>query len=262
MTSMLIRDLSVYDTSPINYGAYDGFIPRCYSGRSKDTLFETHKAGARQAGKPWWPYAFYNFNYPAAPQVYDVNAILQPDPGALPVFWDVEEWGSYRYPARAVLIANLKVLHDGTLSGCGKKPGYYMNPATIHYLKPIPQWLIECPLWIANWGVSRPDFEPWQNYQFWQYHGEPDLNCYSGTEAEYWAFFGGQPPVPPPLPSKVVTTTGALNIRSTPLGGIIGQAPLGTVFGVTGCANDNLGRKWWRCGSGYIASWFTVEYDG
>jgi hypothetical protein len=59
-----------------------------------------------------------------------------------------------------------------------------------------------------------------------------------------------------------VTTTGALNIRSTPLGGIIGQAPLGTVFGVTGCANDNLGRKWWRCGSGYIASWYTVEYDG
>jgi len=254
---VLIRDLSIYDTGVIPYGDYDGLIIRCFNGSVKDTKFELHKTGSIIAGKPWWPYAFFNFLYPVLPQVDAVINILRSDPGALSVAWDVEEWGGHTYPGRDTLLANMRILHDEIFKEFGKPPQFYMNPATIHYLKPIPPWLTNCPLWIAHWGVNIPDFEPWSHWQFWQYRGEPDLNKFNGTDEEYWAYVGK----PVPLPDKVKTTATSLYVRKTPNGTCLGYVPLGTIFGVNGQANDGNGKMWYKIGNAYVASWW-VETIG
>ena len=209
--TVIIRDLSVYDPTPIDYSAYSGFVIRCFNGNYKDAKFDLHKAGAVIAEKPWWAYAFYNFNYPALPQVNAVINILRDEPGVMPPFFDVEEWSGYHYPSREILLSNLKALHDTWYAYDADHCGFYMNPATIHYLKPIPEWLWNCPLWIAHWGVPQPDFEPWRNYTFWQYSGEPDLNRFNGTDDQYWALVGGSPPPQPPaLPSIVRVTASSV----------------------------------------------------
>src|SRR5512139_1703715 len=147
---VLIRDLSVYDQLPVPYGEYDGLIIRCFNGSYKDDKYEIHKAGAKAAGKPFWPYMFYNFNYPALPQIQTVLAIIQGDSGNLPLAIDVEQWAGHVFPARDVLLNNMQVLYANYFAATGKHPFFYMNPAAIHYLKPIPGWLANCPLWIAN----------------------------------------------------------------------------------------------------------------
>ena len=211
---VLIRDLSHWDTEPVPYGDYDGVIPRCYNGQVKDGKFDLHRSGAIIADTPWWPYSFYDFRYPAAPQVTEALSILGDEQGCLSLAFDVEEWKWWdgqqwiyvKYPGRLPLLNGMKTLHDGYKNAIGKTPQFYMNPATIHYLKPVPDWLLACPLWIANWGVYAPDYEPWQKWTFWQYEGDPDWNSFNGTDEEYWALVGGQPsppPPPPPLPGIV-----------------------------------------------------------
>ena len=155
---VLIRDLSVYDSPPVPYGDYDGLIIRCFNGQYKDDKFELHKAGAKAADKPWWAYSFYNFHFPPLPQVQAAINILQGDSGNLPLAFDVEEWQNpkgvwHRFPPRIELLDNLHVLYSTYYSWSGKNPFFYMNPAAIHYIKPIPGWLANCPLWIAHWGV-------------------------------------------------------------------------------------------------------------
>lgn len=254
----LIRDLSIYDIGYIPYGEYDGLVIRCYNGSEKDSKFETHKSGAIIVGKPWWAYAFYNFLYDPAPQVTAVMNILHDEPGALPVYWDVEEWGGHKYPPREQLLDNLKVLFNGVVNATGKMPGYYMNPATIHYLKPVPSWLLGCPLWVAHWGVNVPDFGPWARWTFHQYSGEPDYSSFNGSEAEYQAYVGGGT-TPIILPDVVRVTAGVLNVRDAPGGNIVGRVRSGTLLGVSGIGHDANGDKWWQVGRDYVASWWTED---
>lgn len=252
---VLIRDISVYDDN-VPYASYDGLIIRCFNGASKDTKFDLHVAGAEVANKPWWAYSFYNFLYPAAPQVEATINILRNEQFRLPVAFDLEEWAGHKYPPRDELLDNLKVLHDGWYAFDGDHCQFYMNPATIHYLKPIPEWLLACPLWLAHWGVSVPDYEPWSKWLFWQYHGEPDLNAFNGTDAEYWELVGNEVP---DYPEMVRTTASSLYVRDAPNGVAKGYVPLGTLLGVNGVGYDSQNRKWWRCGACYVASWYTVD---
>jgi hypothetical protein len=247
---VLIRDLSVYDSPPVPYADYDGLIIRCFNGSFKDAKFDLHKAGAKLAGKPWWPYMFYNFLYPALPQMQAVLAILQGDSGNLPLAIDVEQWGGHQFPARDILLDNLQILYATYHAAIGKAPFYYLNPAAIHYLKPIPGWLANCPLWVAHWGTTNPDYEPWPRWTFQQYQGDPDYSRFNGTDAEYWEYVNG---VEPPLPSKVKVTATVLNIRKAPEGLVIGSVPKGTILGVTG-----MNGKWYQSGpNAYFASWWT-----
>src|SRR4030042_585854 len=137
-TSVCIVDVSSWD-DPIQYGDYDGVIPRVYNGTAPDSKFTIHRDGAKAAGKPWWAYSFYNFRFPAAPQARAVASILAADPGNLPPYWDVEEWRSWngtewiwvRYPGRDVLLAGLFELYDIYKGLTGLTTGFYLNPATI-----------------------------------------------------------------------------------------------------------------------------------
>jgi hypothetical protein len=131
------------------------------------------------------------------------------------------------------------------------------------------QWCAYFPLWIANYGVTQPNIPPgWSFWDMWQYSdrgvipGIPgntvDLNRFDGTEAELMQIFRNGVVVPPPLPDKVKVIANVLNIRKTPGGTMVGYAPLGTVFGVVGQADDTKGNKWYKVGSGsWIASWWT-----
>ena len=228
---VLIRDLSHWDDQPINYGEYDGLIIRCYSGIKKDDLFDKHVTGAEIAVKPWWPYSFYDFRYPAEPQVKAALAILGDEAGYLPLMFDVEEWRYWdyvkeewvwiRYPGRIPLLNGLNILYQDYLDATGKICQFYVNPATIHYLKPVPDWLLSCTLHIAHWGMVNPDYEPWPKWTFHQYQGEPDLNRFNGTDEEYWKYIGGTPPAPPfpPIPAtglKMKVLIKGMHIREAP----------------------------------------------
>ena len=257
--SIIIRDLSVYDPLPVAYGSYDGFVIRCFNGSIKDARFDLHKAGAVIADKIWWAYAFYNFLYPAEPQAQAVINILDEEPGALPVAFDVEEWGGHQYPGRDILLNGLFTLYDKYGTATNKICQFYMNPATIHYLKPIPSWLLACPLWLAHWGISQPDYEPWAKWTFWQYAGEPDLNRFNGTDSEYRDYVNGDEA---PEPLRVRVNVANLTIRSAPLvqaNTVLGYTSYGKVWTVESVEQDTLGRNWYKVGASvYIAGWLCV----
>jgi lysozyme len=96
----------------------------------------------------------------------------------------------------------------------GRKPIFYSNPSMIIYtLKPIPAWLADHPLWVANYGVSEPMLSAtshWpQGWTFWQYSSTGDgkafgmeskgldMNWFNGSETDLRAFAGqGIPPAP------------------------------------------------------------------
>lgn len=274
-TTVRIVDVSSWD-EPIQYGDYEGVIPRCYNGTAPDSKFIMHRDGAKAAGKPWWAYSFYNFLKPASPQAIAVANILIPDKGNLPPYWDVEEWRYWdgtqwiwnRYPGRTILLDGMKALYDTYKSITSLSTGFYMNPATIHYLKPIPDWLLGCALWLAHWGVINPDYEPWLHYTFHQYEGEPDHSHYFGTDSEYWNYVQNiSPPLPPPpfdLPAVFYPNGiyGYVNIRKEPNPSsniyVIGQAynnkpwkPLGKVIGTDG-------KEYWKVNdNAYVAKWLT-----
>lgn len=273
LVSTLVRivDVSGWD-DPIDYGEYDGVIPRCWNGSVKDSMFEIHKAGAKAAGVPWWAYAFYNFKKPAMPQAQAVASILAVDKGNIPPYWDVEEWRYWdeatqtwvyvKYPARDILLGGMFTLYDTYKTMTGLTSGFYLNPATIHYLKPIPSWLLLCPEWIAHWGVSNPDYEPWLTFTFHQYEGEPDHSKFYDTDEKYWAYVKGTPLPPPTLPDYF-TAINDVRIRGTPveladLSNHTGWLRAGKKFHPDAVVKDALGREWWMANKyGFVAKWLT-----
>jgi GH25 family lysozyme M1 (1,4-beta-N-acetylmuramidase) len=189
------RDLSKYDGDITNWDAHDFYIIRCYDGNYQDPKFTAFRDAAKAHNKAWWPYVFYDFLYPAIPQATAAWNIIKNDPGQSSLCFDVEEWYVYKFPPRANLLTGMQQLRDTYFAWSGKNPKFYMNPACIHYLKPLPTWLLACELWVANWGVAAPDFEPWAKWTLWQYQGDPDLNYFNGTYADFndWLW---QPPGP------------------------------------------------------------------
>jgi GH25 family lysozyme M1 (1,4-beta-N-acetylmuramidase) len=209
------RDLSKYDLKPyasgldvIDCSSYDFVIPRCYDGTHPDPKYTVNRDAAKNAGKPWWPYSFYDFRYPAVPQANAVWNIIKDEQGNSSLMYDVEEWDyknllgvtvHVKFPPRANLLIGMQQLRDIYNGSSGKNPKFYMNPAAIHYLKPIPPWLLACEIHVADWRLNPlPDFEPWPKWTLWQYDGDPDLNLFNGTYAEFGAWLGQSPPSPAP----------------------------------------------------------------
>jgi len=84
-----------------------------------------------------------------------------------------------------------------------KKPLLYTNLDTIlHKLWPIPDWLKEIPLWVAQYGVLKPRNDGWNTWTFWQFTSTGngpkwgaeslgvDLDYFNGTEADLMALAG------------------------------------------------------------------------
>lgn len=51
-----------------------------------------------------------------------------------------------------------------------KRPAMiYTNLNCLKLLAPLPQWMLECPLWVASWTVAdMPSFRYFQDWTFWQ----------------------------------------------------------------------------------------------
>lgn len=262
---MTIRDISKYDEGPksipIHWDQYQGFMIRCYDGEGRDPWYDRHVIKAKEYGKAWWPYAFYDFRYPADNQIAEVLEIIRPDPGNAPTCFDVEEWGANKFPERSILLNGMNVLFRGYKTDRGHNPQWYLSPSVIDYLRPVPTWLTECQLHIAHWGTLYPDFAPWSNWSCHQYQGEPDYNRFNGTDDQFynWLLTKPEPPGQPPQPpeAKVLymrSLVDGLRVRKAPniVAEITGKLALGDTVTVSGADGADCWVKHtlgWSCAS-------------
>jgi GH25 family lysozyme M1 (1,4-beta-N-acetylmuramidase) len=186
---MIIQDVSEYDTS-VSFTAHDGYIIRTYDGTEPDKKVHQWRDACAAAGKPFIYYAFYDWFYPAPDQVEKALAVASDKRYA----FDVERWLNYQYPKRANLLAGMKQLCDTYKTATGKTAIFYFNVECLLYLKPIPDWLLACPLWIADWrGNPKPYIAPFADYAMWQQSEDPDLSVLN-PNLKLDEFFEVKPP--------------------------------------------------------------------
>lgn len=139
----------------------------------------------------------------------------------MPPVMDVETynpWGNL--PAREKLLSEIWQFFEITDKWWGGKSMLYTNYATIKYrLQPVPQWLLEHPIWIAYPAAILPEYiyAPWDKWTIWQYtfNGDGlaygmesksvDLNYFNGTYEEMWEWCikpGDEPPTPEPTDAE------------------------------------------------------------
>lgn len=104
-------------------------------------------------------------------------------PGTLPPALDIEEDPSYPTPDTVSHMTARVVQFVGTLHAlCGQYPVIYGDRSFLtHAVNPGPI-AATCPLWIAHWGVSRPNlysvdgkYLPWTYHTFHQYEARPNF---------------------------------------------------------------------------------------
>lgn len=269
-TVRLIRDLSKYDLPPyrfteINYALYDALIIRAFDGTHPDSKFTLHRDAAIQAGRPWWPYMFYDFRYPVAQQVPNTLALLGNLTGNGPLMIDVEEWGGYNFPPRTQLLANMKTMYEQYVAVTGLMPLWYFNVAALQYMKPIPEWMLSCPINIAAWGWDNPPVDPWIHWTFHQYVADPDLNEFYGT-ADMFAGWLIAPPAAPPPPApvpfasvyKVLVDNMAVRSEPSTAGGnstVVKRLAAGAIIGPPfDCHIEAKNRVWFHIADGWLAA--------
>lgn len=216
-------------------GARFAFI-RAGQGKFSDSLFSQNWQGAKAAGIPRGAYWFYDWRPGIDPgAAFQADRMLEltgGETGEVGLVCDFERpsaaWPALPTRERCLSLIQLfmKRLEDKT----GRRPIFYTNLAGINYLRP-PSWLTDYPLWVANYGVSRPTFTAWKDWTFWQWTDrldglkfgaqsrQIDGNYFNGTEADFAAFCGSTPAQPPePTPEETVKliVTSKVNIRSVP----------------------------------------------
>ena len=194
-------------------GAEFAFI-RAGQGFGKDTRFVENGTGAR--GRLLRSaYQFFDYRASPAGQAQTLMGWLGSDRGEMaPTFdWERNPYWEETMPSGAGALAIIKAWVDEIKRLDGRKPIFYSNPSHIAALGAIPDWLRELPLFIANYGVSKPSFTGWSDWAFWQYalgkgRGpefgttglDIDLDYFNGTLEQLHAFAGVTLPAPEPEP--------------------------------------------------------------
>jgi lysozyme len=172
-----------------------------------DEDFAYNWQAAKAAGLLRGAYHFYDYRYRADKQAEYLWSLIADDPGELPPVLDVEPFWQ-PVPGRLALLAGLRDFFNVIDRLAGRKCLLYSNPATLLSFKPLPIWVLEHPLWVAHYGVAKPNPCGWIKWHFWQYtdrldgaaYGmeskQLDGNYYSGTldELRAWAGVDTQPP--------------------------------------------------------------------
>ncbi len=166
-------------------GAVFAFI-RCCNGFTKDEDFQYNWGAAKEAGLLRGAYIFHDYRVSPSGQAKFFASNLKDDPGELPPVLDIEKYWK-PYPAQKGWLNAIQVM-TATLKDEGfKRTIFYSNPDTILYtLSPIPDWLAELPLWIANYGVDQPMTKavaPWKKWTFWQFSAKGDGEAF-GMESK------------------------------------------------------------------------------
>lgn len=183
-----------------------------------DEDFAYNWQAAKDAGLLRGAYHFYDYRYRAGKQAEYLWGLLKDDPGELPPVLDAEPYWQ-PYPGRLGWLAGISEFY-GVLDQLAGRPGiFYSNPATLLSLKPIPDWLLAHPLWVAHYGVNAPNPVSWARWTFWQFtdrldgiaYGmeskQLDGNYFNGTldELRAWAGVDKPQPAPQPEPPPVLT---------------------------------------------------------
>jgi hypothetical protein len=249
----MIQDISEYDKT-VSFTTYDAYIIRTYDGTEPDKKYHQWRDACILANKPFIHYCFYDWFYPAQDQVTKALKVASDKRYA----FDVEKWLDYEYPKRTNLLSGMKELHDTYLSLTGNISMFYFNVDCLAYLKPIPDWLLACPLWIADWrGNKVPYFAPFDHYTVWQVQGNPDLNEFNPL-VNFEEFFGTAPPIPPPTgKTQMRVLSDTLNYRSQPNlnGRVLGQLHKGDVVEVLDAGGNDVWIK-------HSLGWSAYKYQG
>ncbi|MGA9397169.1 MAG: glycoside hydrolase family 25 protein [Anaerolineaceae bacterium] len=173
--------------------------------RSVDRCFHKYRLACQTLGLAWGAYHFYDYRLHAGSQAGHFIATLgqtqAETQGMLPPVVDLEPFTIWQdgerkqaeLPARLPLLNSLGILLEKLKSTYGRAM-LYTNPAMLKRLAPLPGWLAEIPLWIAQYTAARePRIAPFTRWLFWQYsdtgeipgiHGAIDRNRFNGDESD------------------------------------------------------------------------------
>jgi len=226
-----------------------------------DPLFDSHWAGAKQAGILRGAYHFLDPSVDGRQQANTFLSKVKLEAGDLPPVLDLEEVktntskGSKN--SKPVVIPNSQIIACAAAwltevkSRSGRDPIIYSSP---YFLKDRlatpngqpPFWAANHKLWLANYlnheiGENDQPFQPpgWPLWTFWQYSDRGvvdgvtdkllfptrvDLNYFRGTLEELYKLAGASyPPKPPPPPPPPDTKTYVVKEGDTLMSIALGQ---------------------------------------
>jgi lysozyme len=159
-----------------------------------DRFFAQNWKGSKAAGVVRGPYHFFRPLDSVQEQVNNfVDAVGKLSPGDLPPVLDLEvpaDWKTIPQAARVPLVIQWCEAVEKAL---GVAPILYFSPSFITDVLGTANSapLAKYKLWIANYGVSKPDVPlPWTDWTFWQksetgtvsgVNGEVDIDVYNGN---------------------------------------------------------------------------------
>lgn len=135
-------------------GFYDPWFDRNWSEMSRVGVIR----GAYHFARP-------NLD-PIAQADYFLNAV-QPQSGDIQVCLDLEVTGGLNPPA---LWSWVQAFVGEVQNWTGRSPCIYTSPSFWTSQVGNPTDNLDCPLWIAHWGVTRPTVpRAWSTWTFWQW---------------------------------------------------------------------------------------------
>ena len=245
----------------------DGVILRAGQNTWFDEDFLDYADNAQEINFPWGAYWFFDSRSSPIPQA-DLFADIIENSGFPPlgIWGDYEEnyGGVYGGEANFKRFMNrLRERFPNKMVGVYTGPDYWKT----HTTAAGRAYFESFPLWIANYGVVRPEVPyPWtdRGYVFWQFSAEGDgesfgaesreidMNFFYGSLEDYKSLFN-IPNYEPFQPiqgdtmynCKVKSTVlPYANLRDTPMGDDIGDLYPNEEFQADGMLKDAQGRDW------------------
>ena len=218
-----------------------------------DDTWKYNRDKSLELGEPLSAYHFFrNTGNPDAQAAWFIQNLGVKN---IPVWCDVETTDT----AGTRIEADTKRFME-LLKGAGYKVGIYSAPYFLKAWFSTADWLIDYPLWIANYGVTTPAIPyPWNSLGawgvnpkvvLWQYtdkgtvEGVPelgvDMNYWSPAAGDLYKWFGNGYPYSEPTPPaagglRMVVTADRLNVRSGPgvLNPVVGSLASGDIVTAT-----------------------------
>ena len=226
MTNIIGPDVSFYqdendtsrmiDFNKMRTNGASFVIIRAGQNSWPDPDFAPNWIASKNAGLPRGSYWYYDSREDPIVQAETWAVMLRDDHGELPIFPDFEEHygGTYKgWFHWKTFLERMKQLLPGKEIVIYTGPSYWKENVPVEAREYFKQY----PLWIANYGVSKPAIpEPWQDWLFWQYtESGPglafgaesksiDLNYFNGDIEVFNKRFGIDPGTPstPPVVNK------------------------------------------------------------
>jgi uncharacterized protein YgiM (DUF1202 family)/GH25 family lysozyme M1 (1,4-beta-N-acetylmuramidase) len=203
-----------------------------------DRDFKVNWREAKRVGLPRGSYWFYDSRADPKQQAELWASVFSGDFGELPLFADFEDnyGGAFKgWRHWYTFLERIKQLAPGREIGVYTAYYYWVeNTASAGIPAASLEYFKQYPLWIANYGVSKPLIpKPWSDWTFWQFTDKGDgslygveslnidLNYFNGDLTAFRARFNlSDSPVPAPEPEPTSkyfrVTVPSLKVREGP----------------------------------------------